>query len=310
MTIKQQGGIFGRNPTFNDAEVDDLTVTGSSTLNGAFSVQGNIGKLNQTADGNLFQIANGLNTEAAVVHVGSGRSGDGNTYIDLFGASGATFGARLIRNGGTNGATLLQTKGTGNLTVRTDDAAPVVIQTGGAEAARFNTSGNLAFPSGQGIDFSATAGTGTSELFSDYEEGTWTPTYAPASGAFGSVTYDTAVTGGKYTKVGNLVHIQGGIRTDAITVGTASGGVRLSGLPFAAIANGTGQDGWSTLTVGQATAFAGDVPSTGSVVAEQSYIELQYRSAANGATIDLDVADLDTGADDNLMRFSATYIAG
>jgi hypothetical protein len=170
--------------------------------------------------------------------------------------------------------------------------------------------GNIKLASGNGIDFSATAGTGTSELFDDYEEGTWTPTYAPASGAFGSVTYDTGITGGKYTKVGNLVHIQGGIRTDAITVGTASGGIRLGGLPFTAIASGTGQDGWSTLTIGQVAAFAGDVPSTGSVVAGQSYIELQYRSAANGATIDLAVADLDTGADDNLMRFSATYIAG
>ena len=29
--------------------------------------------------------------------------------------------------------------------------------------------------SGKGIDFSATAGTGTSELLDDYEEGTWTP---------------------------------------------------------------------------------------------------------------------------------------
>jgi len=228
MTIKQQGGIFGRNPTFNDAEVDDLTVTGSSTLNGAFSVQGNIGKLNQTADGNLFQIANGLNTEAAVVHVGSGRSGDGNTYIDLFGASGATFGARLIRNGGTNGATLLQTKGTGNLTVRTDDAAPVVIQTGGAEAARFNTSGNLAFPSGQGIDFSATAGTGTSELLDDYEEGTWTPVIAGNTVA-GSNTY--TVQNGYYTKIGNRVLINLDIAMSNKDA-AMDGHVKITGLPF------------------------------------------------------------------------------
>ena len=40
-----------------------------------------------------------------------------------------------------------------------------------------NTSGanNIVMNSGYGIDFSATAGTGTSELFNDYEEGTWTP---------------------------------------------------------------------------------------------------------------------------------------
>lgn len=36
--------------------------------------------------------------------------------------------------------------------------------------------GNLVIgTAGKGIDFSATPGTGTSELLSDYEEGTWTP---------------------------------------------------------------------------------------------------------------------------------------
>jgi len=197
MTIKQQGGIFGRNPTFNDAEVDDLTVTGSSTLNGAFSVQGTSGKLNQSDAGNVLQIAQGMNTESAVVQVGIGRSGDGFSYIDLFGTSGATFGTRLIRNGGTNGVTLLQSKGTGGLTIRTDDAAAVVFQTDGNEAARFNTSGNLAFPSGQGIDFSATSGTGTSELFDDYEEGLWSPTVDSGT---------CYVSYGSYIKIGKMVH--------------------------------------------------------------------------------------------------------
>lgn len=58
------------------------------------------------------------------------------------------------------------------------------------------TTGNVIVASGQGVDFSATSGTGTSELFNDYEEGTWTPAEA-------SITLDTAV--GHYTKVGNMV---------------------------------------------------------------------------------------------------------
>jgi hypothetical protein len=28
MTIRQQGGVFGRNPSFNDVDVVDLTATG------------------------------------------------------------------------------------------------------------------------------------------------------------------------------------------------------------------------------------------------------------------------------------------
>jgi len=64
------------------------------------------------------------------------------------------------------------------------------------------TTGNLIVANGQGVDFSATPGAGTSELLADYEEGTWTPT--DASGAGLSIT----VTQANYTKVGNLVTAQ------------------------------------------------------------------------------------------------------
>ena len=51
-----------------------------------------------------------------------------------------------------------------------------------------STAGNIIIASGQGIDFSATAGTGTSELFDDYEEGDWSPV------PFGSTTAGTYTT--------------------------------------------------------------------------------------------------------------------
>ena len=60
-------------------------------------------------------------------------------------------------------------------------------------------SGNVVVASGQGIDFSATAGTGTSELLADYEEGTWTP--IDSSGASLSLTVNSAT----YTKIGRIV---------------------------------------------------------------------------------------------------------
>jgi hypothetical protein len=62
-------------------------------------------------------------------------------------------------------------------------------------------SGNVVVASGQGIDFSATSGTGTSELLADYEEGTWTPVVAAGVGSLTSYTIQT----GDYTKVGNIV---------------------------------------------------------------------------------------------------------
>lgn len=90
------------------------------------------------------------------------------------------------------------------------------------ESARFNTSGNLAFPSGQGIDFSATAnssGTMTSELLDDYEEGTFTASFSGS----------TFTTTGYYTKVGRLVHIH--VYGAGINVTSTTGAV-VSGLPF------------------------------------------------------------------------------
>lgn len=71
------------------------------------------------------------------------------------------------------------------------------------EGFRLTPAGNIAFPSGKGIDFSATPGTGTSELLADYEEGDWVPT--DASGAGLTLTVAAAY----YTKVGRVVTLTG-----------------------------------------------------------------------------------------------------
>ena len=87
-------------------------------------------------------------------------------------------------------------------------------------------SDNVVMASAKGIDFSATAGAGTmtSELLNDYEEGTWVPT--DASGA------SLAITGSafRYTKIGRAVTIQGTI-TYPTTADTTAG--RIGGIPFA-----------------------------------------------------------------------------
>lgn len=85
-------------------------------------------------------------------------------------------------------------------------------------------SGNLIVDSGKGIDFSATAGTGTSELLNDYEEGTWTP--VDASGASLSITVASAT----YVKIGRIVHCSFNITYPTTS---SSLGVKISGLPFA-----------------------------------------------------------------------------
>jgi hypothetical protein len=121
---------------------------------------------------------------------GGGSPGGSDTQVQ-FNDGGSTFG-------GDSGLTYNKT--TDNLTVL----------------------GNLVIgTSGKGIDFSATPGTGTSELLADYEEGTWTPSLG------GSTTYSGQV--GTYTKIGNLVEVNFSLNITSIGSGSTS---QISGLPF------------------------------------------------------------------------------
>ena len=92
----------------------------------------------------------------------------------------------------------------------------------------FKSNGNLAFASGKGIDFSATANYGTStpaELLDDYEEGQFLPSYSPASGSITMLTRR-----GEYCKVGRVVHCM--FSCSANGSSSPSGTVTITGLPF------------------------------------------------------------------------------
>jgi hypothetical protein len=87
--------------------------------------------------------------------------------------------------------------------------------------------------SGKGIDFSATSGTGTSELFDDYEEGTWTPTITNVVGTYTT----TSVNYAQYTKIGEVVY---GFLSVTVTVsGTAADSMNFT-LPFVPTREGYG----------------------------------------------------------------------
>ena len=98
------------------------------------------------------------------------------------------------------------------------------------------STGNLVIgTSGKGIDFSATAGTGTSELLADYEEGTWTPIDNSGAGlTFTSVS-------GSYTKIGRLVYASGTL-TFPLTVDASN--IYIGGLPFTLSASQANRQGF------------------------------------------------------------------
>jgi len=161
--------------------------------------------------------------------------------------------------------------------------------------------------SANGVAFPATASVSSDpNTLDDYEEGLWTPVFTPSSGAFGSVTYN-AIQGARYTRIGNVVCVQGAIATDAITVGTAANNVWITGLPFTAVSNtGSTNDGFSDISIGYSSNFALNVPSHGYVSAGTTRLELYCRLTANGASVSLKVTDLST-TDKNYTYFSASY---
>jgi len=95
------------------------------------------------------------------------------------------------------------------------------------------STGNLVIgTSGKGIDFSATPGTGTSELLADYEEGTFTVDFTMGSG---TVTTNTSANTASYTKIGRYVFVSGNIEINAASLPS---GTMSFQLPFT-IANTT-----------------------------------------------------------------------
>ena len=123
----------------------------------------------------------------------------------------------------------------------------------------------------------------------DYEEGTWTPEIH-FSTTDGNLSVAYATQGGNYVKIGSLVHVCFMINTSTFTHSTASGNMRITGLPF------TG-DGYHT---------AGNVDHGGItvtnvstlcpyVVGGQTYIQIYGGAEAGGARFPLNIANTTSG---------------
>jgi hypothetical protein len=144
----------------------------------------------------------GVTNPNAKLHLASGSSsavGDstnpafqiGSTGNYRFGAYTTNEGAIIANKNGDDGIIFHTKTGTGAGSF--------------GEGCRITSAGNLAFTSGKGIDFSATSDASgmSNELLDDYEEGSWTPTFAALNNAsHATVHYAT------YTKIGRQVTIR------------------------------------------------------------------------------------------------------
>ena len=208
------------------------------------------------------------------------------TVTNLINASQIT-GVLPVLNGGTGVTT---STGTGSTVL---SAAPTL--SGNVTL----STGNLIVSNGKGIDFSATPGTGTSELLADYEEGTYT--VAIGCGTSGTVTLNTAYDTAQYTKVGRLVTVTGGVIVSSVA---SPVGFFTISLPFTS-ASLSELSGYflSVLTIsGVNTANIADFVSLG--VTGASSIRI-YLGDATGLQPD-SAQELKAGTE---MYFTVSYIA-
>ena len=131
-------------------------------------------------------------------------------------------------------------------------------------------SGNVVVASGQGIDFSATADTGTSELLADYEEGTWTPTNTNAV----TVNYAT------YTKIGRQVTCQ-----FSVTAGGSGTVGDMGGLPFSTPVNSNGVVGIHNAAVSVTWSINTEVGTTFAFRAGSTQVQLGASNIARGVIV-------------------------
>ena len=162
---------------------------------------------------------------------------------------------------------------------RVESQDSIILKTGAASNVVVDTGNLVIGTSGKGIDFSATPGTGTSELLADYEEGTWTPSITFGGGNVGA-TYSSQV--GRYTRIGNRLFFDARVTFSA--KGSSTGSAQLVGIPFAI--NGSSNSGFYIDYYGNMLAL-GSIP-----FARVNPAASGFNISSGGATGSTDITDV------------------
>ena len=206
----------------------------------------------------------------------------------------------LKSSGGDDGVLVFQSKGTETARINTDKQ--IVAAAGTASLPVLTTTGDLNtgiyFPAADNIGF-ATGGTirgrwttdglcfgsdtAAANALDDYEEGTFTPGIAYETPGTSSITFSAQF--GTYTKVGRVVYFTTDVRIQTFSKGTASGSLRITGLPFAQ-RNTAGQDS-ARCTIQLYEWTYTTSPIIAAVVTTSTVISIA-RMVSNGVTADID----------------------
>jgi hypothetical protein len=216
----------------------------------------------------------------------------------------SAFAIQMERTGASPSVCEIQNGG--SLLNISNNATGIVFLTGPTptEKMRIDASGRAIIPNG--VTLGTAAGTyNAANTLDDYEEGTWTPTFASLTGEFGSIGY--LFNTGTYTKVGRLVTVTGRIQVSGAppTIGTAGGNCHLSGFPFV-IASGQNFYGAMSLTyfTGWSDSFA---PNSAYISQGASLAVLMKRPVPGNNEFLFTPADFISGGANSGFMFTATY---
>ena len=263
------------NAAIGYTSAEGLILTGQGSTNDV--------TIKNDADADVITIATGgTNVDIVGDVTASTVNADGDTAASDNAAMGYTAAEGLILTGQGS---------TSDVTIKNDaDADVIKIPTG---TTNVTIVGDLTV---DGVIFD-------DETLDIYDEGTWSPILRPYSVVFDSITYDS-VRYGSYVTIGHLCHFEWAMRTDAITVGSGSGGPNIAGLPVAPLAQ---SNFYRAFKVYGISGFAGEFPAQFSIASSNLLGALGYSSDTTSGWTATVIADLDTGTDKNWCTCVGTY---
>jgi hypothetical protein len=199
---------------------------------------------------------------------------------------------------GTTGVTFAGTINSGAITSTSTINSGAITSTGAIQGTNITATGTFTATGGQ-IAFPATQVPSSDvNTLDDYQEGTWSPVLSDGTN---SATMDGTVTEAWYVKIGKLVTIGGNLGTSSL--GSVSGSLRVTGLPFTVSSNngasagiGTGDASGFAITAGQSVDLC---PQRGT-----TYMSIQLNDNAVGTTS----MQHTEWSSDGALGFSGSYI--
>lgn len=275
MTIKQLGGVFGRNPTFNDVTIEgELTFDGDIDINSDLKIDGDlvvtggmtVDSSTLVVDDNANRVGIGTTTPQDLLHITlpAGVNGD----IIALGRAANSYQFHL---GMTSGSMFYIADNGSNI--------------------------KAGFPYTGGITFNGD--TAAANALDDYEEGTWTGTFSDGTN---DATMSASFTTGQYVKIGSMVMVSGYFVNTSI--GSMSGAVRITGLPFPS-GNANSYSAGGGCAYGASLAITANQSISTYLAKNTDYINLMLWDGAAGAST-LQASELSDGGQ---IVFSLTYIA-